>query len=280
MTETTREIRDYLLEGFTAGNGTLEEHMMVDDDFYQDVLLEEEELIQDYIDGNLLDSERELFIGQFLITKKRVEKACFAQALRKSINETAAAKNFKIKTDMETGYDLISLLTRVFSPPFFPKIISTTVLIMIGGWFVFFPSQQNRLTPLELEFAKLNEDDFSENTKYFSNRTKYQSSLSLISGNPRNSSELVKLPIESLADKIFFRLALPSQTTSSIFEIELLKGQKVIFVQKEIRIYKNSSGEELRFLIPSALVEQGLYQIKAKDSQLKTSRLSYTFLAG
>lgn len=88
-THETGEIRKYLLGHIQVEDERrkIEERLMLDDDYFEEILMEEEELIQDYADGHLNADERRRFEKHFFISEERRQKIKFAMALRRYINE-------------------------------------------------------------------------------------------------------------------------------------------------------------------------------------------------
>ncbi len=70
----------------TEGQDALEERLMKDDEAFELLRAEEEELIQEYADGELSDMEREKFESHFLISDERLKKVEFATALKTRID--------------------------------------------------------------------------------------------------------------------------------------------------------------------------------------------------
>ena len=93
-THETAEIREYLLGNIQVEDEKrkIEERLMLDDDYFEKVLMQEEELIQDYVDGHLSADERQRFEKHFLISEERRRKIQFARALRRYINERQSPK--------------------------------------------------------------------------------------------------------------------------------------------------------------------------------------------
>ena len=84
------KIKDYVLgEIGDADRSAIEERIMTDDGFFQKLAMVEENLIQDYIDGNLEPAERANFEKCFLVSAENRQKVKFARALRKYVNENA-----------------------------------------------------------------------------------------------------------------------------------------------------------------------------------------------
>lgn len=93
-THETGEIRNYLL-GYRqaeAERRKIEERLMLDDDYFEQISMQEEELIQDYVDGQLNPEERRRFEKYFFISEERRQKIKFARALRRYINERQSPK--------------------------------------------------------------------------------------------------------------------------------------------------------------------------------------------
>src|SRR5256885_113617 len=88
-----RSVRRYLLgELSQAEQQRLEERLMSDDLALEELLVAEDELIDDYLQGALARAEQERFENFFLLTAERQEKLKFATALRRYVaKETAKA---------------------------------------------------------------------------------------------------------------------------------------------------------------------------------------------
>jgi methionine-rich copper-binding protein CopC len=78
--------RDYLLGGL--GGDDLEEfekQLLTDDGVFEELLVAEDELIDQYVGGNLSSDEREVFEKHFLITAERQDELDFARTLRRFV---------------------------------------------------------------------------------------------------------------------------------------------------------------------------------------------------
>jgi hypothetical protein len=86
-TKDIEAVRQYLL-GRPPENGLteLEERILSDGDFYEELLAAEDDLIDQYLLGTLSESDRESFVSRFLITEERREKVRFSKTLRKYLN--------------------------------------------------------------------------------------------------------------------------------------------------------------------------------------------------
>lgn len=84
ITDEDGLLRSYLLGSISsdAERQKIEERLMLDDDYFQELLIQEEELIQDFADGYLENGELEDFRTHFFISEERREKIKFARILR------------------------------------------------------------------------------------------------------------------------------------------------------------------------------------------------------
>jgi hypothetical protein len=112
MSEEAHEnakIRKYLLGNIQVEDERqkIEERLMLDDDYFEEVLMEEEELIQDYVDDHLTADERQKFEKHFYISEERRQKINFARALRRYIDEHQSPKKKMINNHRKIGQKCI-----------------------------------------------------------------------------------------------------------------------------------------------------------------------------
>jgi len=80
-------MRDYLLGNLDAERrAAIEESILCDPGIYEELLVAEEELIDQYITNNLSPSERQQFDTHFLITAERQKNLRFGRLLRRYLN--------------------------------------------------------------------------------------------------------------------------------------------------------------------------------------------------
>lgn len=81
-------LRDYLLGGLLAEDQRqkIEERLLTDTDYFEELLLAEDELIDQYVGGSLSAEERSKFEQHFLSTAARHRKLKFAQVLRRYVS--------------------------------------------------------------------------------------------------------------------------------------------------------------------------------------------------
>ena len=92
LTADKEEVRSYLLGVLDADRKTqLEEQILSTPQTYEELLLVEEELIDQYVAGGLSEHERQQFETHFLITAERQKNLRFGQLLKRYVNSNLAA---------------------------------------------------------------------------------------------------------------------------------------------------------------------------------------------
>jgi hypothetical protein len=82
-----QEMRNYLLGTLEADRRTaLEERILCDPDVYEELLLNEQELIDQYVAGSLSTVEKHQFETHFLITAERQKNLRFGRLLKRYLN--------------------------------------------------------------------------------------------------------------------------------------------------------------------------------------------------
>jgi CHAT domain-containing protein len=77
-------IREYLLGQLNEDSSrAFEQRLLTDDGFYEELLVGEDELIDQYLAGELKDRETAMFHANFLSTRERQQKLSFARAFKK-----------------------------------------------------------------------------------------------------------------------------------------------------------------------------------------------------
>src|SRR2546423_4909082 len=88
--EDNQEMRGYLLGGLSQKvRQQVEERLMTEDGSFDELLLVEEELIDDYVGGQLPFDERRRFEQHFLSTPERQRQLRFAQALSRYVSNSS-----------------------------------------------------------------------------------------------------------------------------------------------------------------------------------------------
>lgn len=131
-TDEKTEIRNYLLGNFRfeEERDAVEDRLMADETYFDRLLLEEEELIQDYADGDLTSAERRDFEKNFLISDERRQKVNFSRALRRHLGEQKNKKEIvePSRKNKKRGLSFFNF----FSAPL-PLAIASLVIITLSS---------------------------------------------------------------------------------------------------------------------------------------------------
>lgn len=138
--QDNRTIRPYLLGLLNqAEQEQTEKQLLTDDDFYEELLIEENELIDDYLAGALSSSDQQSFENHFLSTNERQKKVRFGKAFKRYATDNVVA---------------VPLVPRRWSflPNFFPTrsplaatALAAVLLVFVAGvsWIVLRNQSQN-----------------------------------------------------------------------------------------------------------------------------------------
>ena len=156
-----------------------------------------------------------------------------------------------------------------------PKPLIAVVLLVVIGILaieIFYNTTGNQTTA-EREFAKINQSDLSNTSEF-----KSVFAVNLSSGAFRDSGSANKLSENRMTDAVLFRLALPFEANpADKFKVEILQDKKIILSGDETPFYNNSSGKELRLLVPSSVLKKGEYQVKIEREAANESAVNYNF---
>lgn len=278
MKNESSRIRQYLLG--TLAEKEVEEldlQIISDESFEEKFLVAEHELVEDYLEGVLSAEEKKLFRDNFLASceerRKLFQDVSLLKEYAKNRFESGSAK----VGGKKTMGGIWEILKNLFSPKLSPA--SAVFALLIAGavfwgiWQIFFAGS---VSPLEREFAALNQRDLSSTTDFAG-----FSDVQLSPGVFRDTNSAAvadKLKAEKLTENVFFRLALPFEVgKDGFFKFDLSKDEKIIFTQNQIRVYQNASGQEARLLLPKSILAKGQYQIKLQNAADKNSTVIYGF---
>jgi len=128
------EMRKYLLGQIdldTSGE-RIEQRLMLDETYYEDLLSVEEELIQEYVDGELAPAEKSAFEKYFLISDERRERVDFARVFREFIDKQDIDEPQIIPAEEKPRW--VDFIT--FSPRFrFPLAVAMAGLVLVSAFF-------------------------------------------------------------------------------------------------------------------------------------------------
>jgi CHAT domain-containing protein/uncharacterized protein HemY len=128
-----KAIKDYLLGALSnkAERRAIEEKILLDDGFAEQLLIAEDDLIDEYLDGNLDASENERFTEFFLKPPERKRKLRLARNLKKYAMKPKTQKVKKLSPEKTGWFDWRGL----FNSPSV-RLAATVLLLIIVGFVV------------------------------------------------------------------------------------------------------------------------------------------------
>ncbi|HEX8495390.1 MAG TPA: hypothetical protein VF658_21435 [Pyrinomonadaceae bacterium] len=161
--EDEEMLRHYLLGGLSeVARQQVDERLFADNDYFQHLLLVEEELVDDYVSGSLSEDEEEKFDQYFLTNPERVEAVAFARSMGSYIEKrrgrSLPASSGKTQRGVAPWKVFQSFLPSA-RPAFAWPLLAALVLLVIGMSWVLIqftrrttpsePLQANQAVPLE-----------------------------------------------------------------------------------------------------------------------------------
>jgi CHAT domain-containing protein len=128
------EIKKYLLGQIDLDESRerIEQRLMLDEKYYEEILSVEEELIQEYADDELEPADKLAFERNFLISDERREKVSFAKNFRKYVDSQEAMG--LQKAEVKKKFSLAGFFA--FKPAFrIPAIAAVVLAVAVAGFF-------------------------------------------------------------------------------------------------------------------------------------------------
>lgn len=131
-------IRRYLLGDATDEDQrrSIEGRLLTDDEYYEELLVEEDELIDRYLSGALTDNERKQFEKHFLATPERHQKVHFARAFKRMVSEASSDTSSE---SFQQTHSPVRLMRWLDNP--YLRVAAAAVIMLslgFGVWRTFF----------------------------------------------------------------------------------------------------------------------------------------------
>jgi hypothetical protein len=229
--ETQGNIKKYLLGLLTGAElETLERSLLTDDQLFEEVQIAEDELVDDYLNGELSPDERDLFEKHFLVDPESRNKMRLGRALDKHLSA------LPLKPSEKTLFRLFPFKHRAA-----PYAIAAALLIIISIASVFiFRSRQSRI---------------SQSGKVIA--------IELTPGITRDGGEIKRIVIPSVDDSVQFDLRIASADQYQSYRAVLYTpAGSEIFRSDNLPATVLNSRVSVRFRVAAGLVTRGDYYIK------------------
>lgn len=270
MEHENEKIRRYFLGTLSEAEAEeIELRVITDAEFEAIVISAEDDLIEDRLDGSLSPDEMRLFNENYLVTSERQKNVEAIELLRryaKTKRQTVADAG-SVDNKVDSAFDRIRDLFG--SIPTF-AYAACLVLIICGTVAYFWLGRGPAVNPLQAEYARLNQQDFSDLAKF--------SSLPLIPavpGNTRGTNSAVRLKGPEVSS--FVRIALLELKDEPVLNAVISTGDTELLRFESLKTYETNGSRELRMLIPTRLLEKGRYQISVSAPGKPASAVVYSF---
>lgn len=274
-------IRRYLL-GYASDEEQeqLEEHLITDSEYREQVLVIENELIEDYLANALSDEERERFIQHFLSTPQQIQKLKIAEALNQYFAVEAAAHSPPLPRESQQSAGAkpvrASFLRR--RNPIATLALAAAVLLVIfgGAWLLIDrwrrPSpvvqEQDRDREFQRELARLNNSRGSGNGSPSTTETPKSEALTLTLSpvTLRGGGDLPAVVLPTRADILQLLLVLPTGEYKNYRVVLQKSGDARRFTVDDLAAGTTGSGKAVVLKIPTNYLSRGDYMLELSGS--------------
>ena len=243
--EEQQLVRKYLLGILPSDRlAQLEERLLSENELYEELLIAEDELIDQYLSNQLSNSERATFESYFLLTPERQQKIRFARTLERYVS-AADAKNIANGQSSESPFRVFARLFSFLQNPIaVPSLVAVVLLLGIGTSFFIW----NRLarTPPHIESGSVLLVGLAPDTMAF----------------VREGGEMKKVSIPRGIETVKLRLQLPAVNYPS-YRVVLLASESADSRTRENLKPETLGGEKfLNMDLPAESLKRDDYQIK------------------
>jgi len=238
-TEEQKQTRQYLLGNLSQENlAELEERLLRDKGFYEELLVAEDELIDEYLADCLSGADRERVESYFLIAPERQQKLRFSRAFRKYIelNEGAKAQQENPKSRRRTVFPWAPIPVLAFS-----LVVALCLGLFAVSWIVLrHPS--------------------SETTDQRQPRNILK--IALISGSTRGDGAIQRVLVQPGVDSVQLEIELARNEYKS-YSAELLTAENSSLTTTEgIKPDVTNGHGVVYFILPAQILKPGDYQVR------------------
>jgi hypothetical protein len=237
-------LRSYLLgELDPEPQQQLEQRLLADDEYFEALLMAEDELIDQYLGGSLNSIEQKRFASIFLSTPERYQKLNFARALRKYIelNEPARVPDSKAKEEAPAFWK------RFFNSfPRHPALsfsLATALLLLVVG-----------VTWIALKNRGRSSNPGGENPNTVL-------AVTLTPGATRGDGAIERVVIPAGVETIRLQLNLPAAEYESYSAVVKVVGGREIYAEDNLKAERSAEGLMVRVHIPAAKLKSEDYQL-------------------
>lgn len=225
----------------------IEERLLRDTTFYQELLIAEDELVDQYLANELSHEQRANFDKNFLVTPERWQKLRFARSLSRYITEAAGSRSVaSLDPDSPEEYDPQAATQR--SRPFLgflswqnpvARYALAAVVLLAFSTAVWFATKS------------------IQNTTQTGHRVL---AVTLTPGLTRGTGQTADIHLPKDVGGLQLRLALPSEEYQS-YHAELIAEGRTVVIEEDLKA-ETANGKFLILSIDARALTAGDYQVK------------------
>ena len=247
--EDQKTIRLYLLgELAEEKQRQLEESLLTRNELFEELLMAEDELVDEYAAGLLDERERERFEARFLSTPDRLQKLRFARSLRKHIAAATARKPpASTAGDPQTSSwkRWLPTFLHTRNPVLAFSLATALLLIPIAGLWLIIHSYGDRESTMN-----------GGPSNFFS--------VILTPGVARDAGEMKRVAVPAGVDGVQLRLELVSDEYQSYRAVLQTAEGREIFTGDKLKAETTGGGKVVVLSFPSKLLTDNDYQVKLR----------------
>jgi hypothetical protein len=249
--EEQKTIRRYLLgELAEEKQRQLEESLLTNSELFEEILMAEDELVDEYTAGLLDERERERFEKHFLATPERLQKLRFARAFKKHIASARARESPAATADDPQTASWKQWLPAFLHTrnPILSYSLATALLLlpMAALWLILHSYGGPEVTT----------NGGPSPSNFFP--------ITLTPGAVRDAGEMKRIAIPASADGAQLRLELASDAYQSYRATLQTDEGREIFTGDNLKAEATGGGKVVVLSFPSRLLTNGDYQVKLR----------------
>jgi hypothetical protein len=278
MAEDQILLRQYLLgELDEEAQHLVEERLFTRDEYLDETLMAEDELIDAYLGGSLSARELSDFERHFLLTTERRRKLRFALSLKKYVSAPKEEVSPELPAVEATG----SVSRRSWTPAFmrglrpaaYASLMATLLLLVaFGSWLLIASRQrQQQRASLEAELMELNRQQARGTEATPAPNGTGMAVLTLTRGMVRGGGELRKAVLDEDARVVQLRLELPSDEFQSYRGVLQTEGDERVVSISNLRSMAEGDARVVILNLPSKLLADEDYRLLLKGESEGTA---------
>lgn len=248
QTEEQKGVRQYLLGELSPDSQqNLEERLLTDSEFYEELLIAEDELVDQYLAGALTAPERERFEQHFLVTPARRQQLTFAAALRQYVAAAEGAAAPATEVDKPGPAARSSFITRLFSTrrPALSWALAAILLLFVSvGTWLGTSNWRARHTAGREVAANI----FLVELTPGANRA--------VGG------EFKRIVLPAAANVVRLKLELPANDYLTYQVVLQTDDKRTLYTQDNLKAQATGGAPAIFFDVPAALLTRGDYRVK------------------